>query len=545
MTSMMAGKPAGRGTLTGRQQLRGMLLPRLFLIMLAAAVAGCSGLPKNTHRPETSAFSNTADTSLGAAAARLSAGRKSDSGFIPLSEGLDAFAARVILAQNAERSLDLQYYIWRDDQAGKLLGAALFDAAERGVRVRLLLDDIGLDAPDRRLLSFDDHPNIEIRLFNPVVHRNTPGMSALLSFRRINRRMHNKAFIADNQFCIVGGRNIGAEYFDADTEVNFDDFDVLATGPVAQEVSDSFDLYWNSEYAIPVAEIVTQPAEPLEQIAAELEQHLQTVAGSRYVQALKESNFQARIRNGSLPLYWGQAHVVYDDPAKLGVDRDEQDTHLLTRLKPLLDEVEEEAIIISAYFIPGKQGTRKLTDLARRGVRVRVLTNSLAATDVGAVYAGYAKYRLPLLQAGVELYESKPAPDAGDRNRREQKFTASGSSRTALHTKIYVFDRNEILVGSLNLDPRSREINTELGVLFENRDFGNEVASMWENNIDSFAYELKLSKPESATGDEAYSLYWQEQQGQKQKIDHVGPETGFWRRFGVGVMRILPIESQL
>ncbi|WP_455223225.1 phospholipase D family protein [Kaarinaea lacus] len=517
-------------------------------MILLTLLAGCTSLPKNPDRVQSTAFTNTDNTVLGKAVRDQSKDKNSMSGFSPLGDGLDAFAARVMLAQLAEKSIDVQYYIWHDDNVGNLLAVALIKAAERGVRVRLLIDDIGLGASDEGLITVNSHPNIEIRLFNPRINRAWRMLESVLSFTRINRRMHNKSFTVDNQVTIVGGRNVGNEYYDADPDVNFNDFDVLALGPVAREVSASFDKYWNSEFSIPVEEIITQSDRSIKDVVKQILESEAKLKESPYVQAVKDSEFADHIRRGSLPLYWGEAHVLYDEPEKLTSNSKNKETHLITKMTELVDDPEKELIIISPYFIPGKEGVKDIEHLINSGVSVKILTNALSATDVGAVHAGYAKYRIPLLKANAELYEAK-ADRAFDEARKEKKKSGyAGSSRSSLHSKVYVFDRRKVFVGSLNLDPRSVEINTEMGILFENAEFASIIGDFWDREIRNIAYELKLQAGPVSDDDELQqhtALIWLERLDGTTKTYTEDPKTGFWRRLGVGILGILPIENQL
>ena len=520
----------------------------LYLIVACSLVlvTSCTSLPKNPDRKQSYTIIDTDDTRLGQAVINLSEDKSSLSGFSPLSNGLDAFAARASLASLAEKAIDVQYYIWHDDEVGDLLAVALLKAAERGVRVRVLIDDIGLGATDEGLVAFDSHPNLEIRLFNPRINRAWRAVESVFSFNRINRRMHNKSFTVDNQVTIVGGRNVGNEYYDANPDVNFSDFDVMAVGPVAREVSASFDKYWNSEFAIPVAEIIKQSTISVEELLRRVVAYEAELKDSPYVKAVKNSQFLQHIRNSSLPLYWGEAHVLYDDPEKLSSDSKE--THLLTKMTSLVDDPEKELIIISPYFIPGKKGVTDIASVIAKGTSVKILTNSLSATDVGAVHAGYAKYRIPLLNAGAELYEAKPDPAFEELRKARKKSGYGGSSLSSLHSKVYVFDRSKVFVGSMNLDPRSTEINTELGILFENSEFAAIIGKFWDNDIRKIAYELKLRfEDESEYGEEQRraSLIWLEHLGEEVITYTEDPKTSFWRRFGVGFLGILPIENQL
>ena len=521
---------------------------RVVLVLLFFSIVGCTSLPTNPDRSQSTAITDTANTALGQAVARLSADKGSMSGFSPLIDGLDAFAARVYLSRYAERSIDVQYYIWHEDDVGNLLSVELIKAAERGVRVRVLIDDVGLGAPDEGLISVDTHPNIEIRLFNPVVNRSWRGLETVFSFSRINRRMHNKSFTVDNQVTIVGGRNIGNEYFSAATDVNFTDFDVLAIGTVAQEVSSSFDKYWNSGFSIPVAEIINVPARQIEEIVNHITDNEEARKNSPYVKAVKKSKFIDHIKNATLPMFWGEAHVVYDEPEKLQQSTENKDNHLLTKLNPLIGGIHKEFIIISPYFIPGKDGVEDIADLVKKGVSVKVLTNSLASTDVGVVYGSYSNYRIPLLVAGAELYEAKPDPAMKKKPKKKTKTHFGSSSRSSLHSKVYTFDGERVFVGSLNLDPRSVDINTELGILFENEEFAERIGAWWKREITIHAYELNL-KIEQIDDDweikKVKSLVWLEHTDRGINRHIVEPQVGFWRRVGVSFMAILPIESQL
>jgi putative cardiolipin synthase len=516
--------------------------------LLLLIIAGCTSLPVNPDRKQSNVITGTAETGLGQSVARLTAEKGNTSGFSPLIDGLDAFAARVVLTRSAERSVDVQYYIWHQDEVGSLLAAELIKAAERGVRVRLLIDDVGLGAPDAGLLSVDAHPNIEIRLFNPVVNRGWRMLESAFSFSRINRRMHNKSFTADNQVTIVGGRNVGNEYYDADPDVNFSDFDVLAVGPVVSEVSGSFDKYWNSEFSIPVSEIITATATPIDEVVGNIFDNEKERKNSPYVKAVKDSDFVDHIKNGTLPLFWGEAHVVYDEPEKLQQSSTNKENHLLTKLNPLVGDVQNEIIIISPYFIPGKDGVADIADLIKQGVSIKILTNSLASTDVGVVYGGYSKYRIPLLVAGAELYEAKPDPRIKRKPKKKTKTHFGSSSRSSLHSKVYTFDGEKVFVGSLNLDPRSVDINTEIGILFENKEFAEQISAWWDREITIHAYELNLEIEEIDDDWEVKkvkSLVWLEHTNEGVTRHIVEPQVGFWRRVGVSFLAILPIESQL
>jgi putative cardiolipin synthase len=352
--------------------------------------------------------------------------------------------------------------------------------------------------------------------------------------------MHNKSFTVDNQATILGGRNIGNEYFDADPNLAFADLDVLAIGPVVEEVSNSFDRYWNSELAYPASVLIGNPptAEQIAHNYHELNTFVAKQNDSPYIQSLKNSNLAHEIKNRLVRFRWGEAKVIYDDPEKILHDFNRTEYQLAPKIAPYFKAVQDELIIFSPYFVPGKSGTAFLSDLSQRGVRVRILTNSLASTDVGVVHAGYSKYRKPLLRAGVELYEMNKKLT---RQQRAGSKETTGSSKASLHTKSFVFDRKEVFIGSLNLDPRAVHHNTEIGVVFSSADIANEMGSWFDQNIGKIAFRLELKQ--RANGTE--QVLWHGLENGKPVVFEVDPHTGFWRRFGIGILSLLPIESQL
>jgi len=357
----------------------------------------------------------------------------------------------------------------------------------------------------------------------------------------VTRRMHNKSFTVDNQATVLGGRNIGDEYFEANPDLAFQDLDILGIGPVAHEVSNSFDKYWNHPLAYPVTTLVKERPTPaqLAQAREELEAFARAQEDSPYLAALRDSKLARQLRSGDVRFYWGQATVVADNPEKLVTDRaSAQEYRLVTALKPYFDGLKKELIIFSPYFVPGKEGTAYLTSLTERGVRVRILTNSLASTDVSAVHAGYARYRKSLLRAGVELYELNKELS---REQRKEKKSAGGSSKASLHAKSFVLDRRYVFIGSMNLDPRSVVENSEIGVVLDQAEIAGGMADWFDRNIDQLAFRVRLET--DANGTERLRWYGQED-GKPVVYDHE-PHTGFWRRFGVGILRIFPVESQL
>jgi len=502
---------------------------------------GCASLPENVDQKPSFAVTDTADTSLGEAFKDDLAENPGHSGFHLLGKGLDAFAARVLLAHSAERSIDAQYYLWHHDLVGRLFLDAMLRAADRGVRVRLLIDDMALNKDkDSGVVALDAHANVEVRVFNPFNRKNARWLQMLTSFDDVTRRMHNKSFTVDNQVSVIGGRNIGNEYFEADPSLAFADLDVLAIGPVVGEVSTSFDLYWNSSTSYPVStliEINMSPGE-FDERRRKHNEFMEQQRNSEYMQALRNSDLIAHIMNDEFEFDWGEGQVLYDDPSKVKASRDQTDLHLSTQLQPFGTEISREMTIFSPYFVPGREGVANFEELRTRGVRVRILTNSLASTDVSAVHAGYAKYRKYLLRAGVELYE---VDKALTKEQRKEKKGLEGSSKASLHAKSFVIDRERVFIGSLNFDPRSVVENTEIGMMIESPDMAEEMSVWFDQNIDRIAFRLALEK--NSDGEEIL-VWYRTIDGEDQRYT-TEPNTGFWRRFGVGLMGMLPIESLL
>jgi len=515
---------------------------KFFMILAAiAAVFGCASLPTGFERPISQHLSDTQDTTLGKYVSAKGKDFPGKSGFHLLANGLDAFTARAVLADSAERSIDTQYYLYHHDLVGQLFSYHLIKAADRGVRVRLLVDDMDMGGRDRGAVAMDSHPNIEVRFFNPF-GRNVGRTSQFVTgMGSVTRRMHNKSFTVDNQITILGGRNIGNEYFDADPDLAFADLDVIGMGPVAQDVSSVFDRYWNSNLAYPVSALYKgEPLTPeeIDTLWTELNQFVAAQETSVYLQALEHAKLANDLRNHQVDFKWGDAQVVYDQPEKLVHDFDETQYQLSPMLKPYWEGVARELIIFSPYFVPGKAGTAFLTQLAQKGVKVKILTNSLASNDVGLVHAGYKKYRKKLLRGGVELYELDKALT---REQRKEKKGPGGSSKASLHAKSFVFDRKQVFVGSLNLDPRALKHNTEIGVIFKVPEIAENMAVYFDENVEQYAFRLELKTDQNGSE----TLLWHGMKDGKPVVYTHEPYVGFWRRFGIGFMSLWPIESQL
>ena len=513
---------------------RDLKLPGILatLMLLAVVLAVTSRLPSHDGRPHSSRFTDTADTLLGRGVAALAGAHPGHSGVLPLSNGGDAFAVRVALADAAERSLDVQYYIWHGDMSGTLLFEALHRAADRGVRVRLLLDDNNTAGLDPLLATLDTHPMIEVRLFNPFPHRSWRWLGYVTDFPRLNRRMHNKSFTADNQATVMGGRNVGDEYFDAGDGVLFVDLDVLAVGPVVDEVSRDFDGYWASASSYQLDGLV--PAAGPGALAA-LEAAASLVerdpAAREYVRALAESPYREALKSGYVDVEWVPVRLLSDDPAK-GLGRAAPESMLSERLMEVIGAPARELQIVSPYFVPTAFGVDYLVGMAKQGVHISVLTNSLEATDVTAVHAGYAKHRKALLQAGITLYEMKR--NAVNEPMAARKLT--GSSASSLHAKTFSADRQRAFIGSFNFDPRSANLNTEMGLMVESPAIASGIANAFVDLIPGNAYRMQ----QDVDGE----LQWVEEDGHPgaERVHDEEPGTGFWLNAAVTLMAVLPIE---
>ena len=504
----------------------------LLLLMLSGLLLADRLTPRATGAPGTALPLQPAQTAIDRELAPYLATHPGETAATLLPDGLDAFAARAASARLAGRSLDLQYYMWHDDLVGHLLAREVYAAAERGVRVRLLLDDINTKGLDPALLALDAHPNIEVRLYNPFRNRN--GVWRLLEmvqrFFSVNHRMHNKAWIADGRVALVGGRNIGDEYFDAGSSVNFRDLDMLLLGPAVADASAIFDDFWNSSAAVPIEALNPQTPENLHKLVAALAHESADATAQVYLKRVAASPSAQRLANRELSPHWSANIVVASDPP-LKTKSADRGGWLQPRLAAHLGGVHSEVLLISPYFVPGSKGTATLLALVHAGARVGVITNSLAANDVPAVHSGYERYRSSLLAGGVSLFEIR-------RNGPVATHGLFGSSGASLHTKAFVIDGARGFVGSFNLDPRSANLNTEMGVLFDDpglaRDLRQEYLRL---AAPALSYQLRRS----ADG----STQWLDRATQPPQVLGHEPDAGWWLRAITRVMSWLPIESQL
>ena len=469
---------------------------------------------------------NTSATVLGEAVGRWFESRSARAGIYRLDSGHDALGARIALIERAEVTVDIQSYLIKDDISGNLVALQLAAAADRGVRVRLLMDDALTDEVDSGLLSLDEHQNIEVRVFNPFPRRRSRFISLLANFNILNRRMHNKSFTVDNQVTIVGGRNIADEYYQSGGKAEFIDEDLLAIGTVVDDVSDGFDEYWNSPEAIPMAAFDKMVAhgrvsESLEEARRFVDEHSNTA----FLAGLN-ANLVEDLIAGRLELVNAEAEVVQDHPDKVRNLIRRGPSATSRYLQKMVSGANKELIVISPYFVPQQQGVDFFASLVKKGVRVVIISNSLASTNHSSVYAVYARYRKPLLRQGVELYELRPRYEA---MKTETKLT--------LHSKVATVDRARMFVGSFNLDPRSLYLNTEMGMAVESEELAGAMADSILETLPDFAYKLRLSGKGR--------LQWLLQTSGVEEIITTEPQTSLWRRFLTKLMSLLPIEGQM
>jgi cardiolipin synthase C len=519
-----------------------MALLRVFLILLA--VLGLSlltlrvlyPLPDRAEIEATTAPAASDETRIGAAVLAGEARHPGLSGIIPLAGGNEAFAARVLLARGAEQTLDVQYYIWQADTTGYLLLDELRAAAERGVQVRLLLDDNGIPGLDAELASLDALPNVEVRLFNPFTLRSPKLLSYGFDFPRLNHRMHNKSFTADGAVTIVGGRNVGDIYFAFGPDVHYIDTEVLVAGPAAALVAAAFDDYWNSESAFPAGLILAPAPDGAAKLADAVAAANESAAAVPYAAAISDSPLMRNLLAGLDGMEWTQVSFVTDDPAK-GLGQAGEDGLLIDRLNALLSAegagATDRVDLISAYFVPGAKGTASLADLAARGVEVRVLTNAQEATDVLTVHGSYVEYRDDLLAAGVRLFELKADPLAPPQENDFARLLSGSAS--SLHSKVFAIDDAWVFIGSFNFDPRSARLNTEMGFLIESPALARAVAAAMDNVGAQDAYEVRLGPDRR--------LAWVEQGPDgAELVLTTEPNTTWLSRLVVRIIGVLPVE---
>lgn len=514
------------------------VLSRLLCVALVILAGGCASLTDidEVARTPSYALSDPSGTPLHESLKPLFDSHPGQSGFLTLPTGEGAFIARLRLVEAAQKTLDFQYYIWHEDLTGSALHHQLLVAADRGVRVRILQDDLNTAGMDQTLRMLDAHENIEVRLFNPFANRDLRADDLVTDTRRINHRMHNKTLTADAIATVFGGRNIGDEYFAANTEVMFGDMDALAVGPIAGEVSSQFDLYWNSDWAYPIAGFYQDEfisAEALAAFRRRSDELMAEARASRYANALEAFGLRRDDSFADLDFSWSDWVLAYDHPSKVDAKEVSADTHLAPKLLEGLSGTQRDLLIVSPYFVPGEELTEFLIGLVDRGVRVRILTNSLLSNDVAAVHAVYIRYREDLVRGGVELYELRA--DAGRKlgNTGEQVE----SDKTSLHAKFFVLDEERLWVGSYNMDGRSTIFNTELGAYFASPAVAMRLSEDFDDDLINYAFRVEL--------DEDDSLQWVTLRDGQEEVLHEEPDTSWWERVTTGAMSVIAPEKQL
>ncbi|MXU66096.1 phospholipase D family protein [Oceanomicrobium pacificus] len=503
-----------------------------FAALSLLAMGACTYVPFDAPRTVSRATDPLGPSALASEAQADLAPYGGRSAFVPLSEGNDALGARLKMIEAAERSIDLQYFLIKPDLAGSLVSRALIDAAERGVRVRFLLDDVFTTADDTQLALLDSFDNIEVRLFNPLSRNSIKAVNFLLDFNRVNRRMHNKSLTVDNALSVVGGRNIADEYFQIHTDAEFADFDMFVAGPAVQKITESFDRFWNDPRAVPVVNIVGADTEAeLRATLADITTSASAAERGIYRRAVN-SQYIADFSAGRLDALVSANMVVSDSPDKLRQPVPSADRRLYRALQDQMLKSEDSVLILTPYFVPRQSGVDFYAELERRGIDVKVVTNSLAATNHSYVHGGYAKYRKALLEAGVQLYEVRAdAPQVlGD-------LPEGSDVKLTMHTKLAFFDDDRAFVGSLNFDPRSIEINSELGLFVALPADSELTADLIRQRLADYAYEVRL--------DAEGRLIWVYDNGRRRELLRSEPGAGALSKFVAGVTRILPVEGQL
>jgi len=535
---------------------------------LTLGLSGCQSLPKQPHLPESQALSaridalyqqegreqndnqkdgqqnsqttntKTDSTDLVAAISEQNEIHPDLSGYHPIVTGANAFASRSILTSMATRNIDAQYYIWHDDQAGQLMLKDLWDAAERGVIVRLLLDDFNNSAKfDQHLLRFASHPNIAVRIINPLMYRKFQTLNFVTGLPRINRRMHNKSMTFDKQITIIGGRNIGDEYLSNDKNSQFADLDVLLIGKVVADIDNSFASYWSAPISFDIQTLATLDKgettdflEGLDKLRAD-EKNNSKSSLDVYKTAIEDSSIDSDLINKRVPFRWTDMQFLSDDVGKL-TKTVPADTNLVHQLRTLLGSPTKRLTIISSYFVPTKDGVNTLVELAEAGIDIKILTNSFDATDVTAVHSGYSQWRPSLLRAGVKIYELKST--ASEEKRENKLWKARSQSSTSLHAKTFAVDDYQVFIGSYNVDPRSANINTEMGVIINDEELAKQLHSALSDELLGQAYEVKLL--------ENCSLQWHTVEAGEKVVYDSEPRVDISDHVWLAIMSWLPID---
>ena len=529
------------------------LLPRpCWALALIVLLTGCATrLPASYYARETTfALEDTSATRLGRAYEAAAKRHPGKSGFHILPSGPEALMMRIALMETSQRSIDMQYFSTSDDTTGKLLLEAVSRAADRGVRVRMLLDDWNLDAFEAGAVSLNEHPNIEIRAFNPYSTRDESFFAhfgnVFSDINQFTRRMHNKAIIFDNQIAIMGGRNLGDEYFEASKDMDFRDIDVFTSGPITRRISKNFDAYWNSDESFPLSSLNLPPpdAQTILKLRGDRQGYWQMMVKSKIGKQLNKMPLPHEVKHGNVPLLWADAELESDSPDKIDLPSKTAISAPGIRLDALISNAQHEFIVFTPYFVPLDRGVDALNALVARGIAVRIVTNSLSSTDMVPAQAAYSNYREALVKGGVELYEIKSTQP-----QHSIKSMFKPSSQNGLHSKIYMIDRQVLVVGSFNLDPRSVQINTEQVLVIHSPHLCAKIARLFEDvTSPTSSYRVILSTAVPAADQpaiQAGNLAWMTRENGKTVYYDFNPHAGFWRNVMDSFFSILPIDTEL
>lgn len=465
------------------------------ILFLFAGLTACSTLPKQEKQFSHYLQNHPANSYLEKKFSPLLKKHPNKTGFFLLADGIDAFAVRTALIKKAQNKIDIQYYMVHDDQSGQAFFKVVKQAADRGVKIRVLIDDIHLSSESHVIKDAAAHPNIDVRVFNPFNRMYSRYPQFVFKLGKITRRMHNKSLTVDNQISIVGGRNIANEYFEQEKDVNFGDVDAVFIGPLVKDVSRSFDEYWNSDQV----ELFTN----LEKVPTQTKptslhtQNELTIDDSFYREALEKNTF---------PFSWAKAKLIADNPEKISQRKHKKQFIEDTQLAPYFKAAKKEVLIFTPYLVPTKSGIKNIKQLRQRGIRVIFVTNSLATTDVPFVHSGYMNYRRALVELGVELYELKQSDTILELFKSHARGKRIKAKKDSLHAKVFVFDRKIFYVGSMNVDPRSIYENTELGLIIESPDVAELIYHWFEHNVSNITYRIGI-KELSGRGK---TLIWQD-----------------------------------
>jgi len=521
-------------------------------VLVVALLGGCASLPPGSDYPrsESAALAHPEETRLGRQFENAAAEHNGNSGFRIIPVGADGFLTRMQVIQAAERTLDLQYFIFRGDETGRLLTGAVLRAADRGVRVRILIDDGETVAGDGQITALEAHPSVEIRIFNPFAYRGSSMLLRAVEFlfnaSRLDYRMHNKLLVVDNAVALIGGRNIGDQYFQIDPDAQYADDDVFAAGPIARQLSATFDEYWNNALSIPSEALSGGKSShsALNEHRQDLKEESQQLKadGVDYVKRVASGEPFNGMLSGRLPLIWAPAQLICDSPDKKKVESGEMVGRLMNRaVANATVAVQSELLMVTPYLIPGEEGTQLFKELRQRNVRVRVLTSSLESSTVLLAQAGYMHYRVPLLENGVELYEIRSL--LGNARGSGQTAAISRYGNYSLHAKLFVLDRQRLFIGSMNFDQRSMHLNTEIGLIIDSPALAQQVAARFEAMVHpANAYALEL-RSDPAGGPP--SLVWHTQEDGKSVEYDVEPARSDWQRIKVNVLTLLPMDKEL